>query len=182
MSRARMESNEQYLDDLLLALRMRGVPGDRCGGILAEARDHLAVTGAAADEKFGPAREYAATWAADHGSRLRAVDYLVAVLSGILGFLGGLLIYSGARSIAGSADAMWGMPPWSAVVLGVALLLGMMLLIRTREDPVSYPPGAGGPGKRQRLPTIISWAVPALAVAALVAAGLLVGAAESGGL
>lgn len=52
-------ANERYCDDLVLALRMKDVPGDRIGAVLAEVRDHLGSGGEDPVEAFGSARDYA---------------------------------------------------------------------------------------------------------------------------
>lgn len=49
-----------YRQALMLALRLRDVPGDRIGEILAEVESHVSDTGENPTEAFGPPREYAA--------------------------------------------------------------------------------------------------------------------------
>ncbi|NIZ90400.1 hypothetical protein [Kineococcus rubinsiae] len=53
------EVAERYCDELLLALRMKDVPGNRIGEVLAEVRDHLASSGEDPVDAFGMPQDYA---------------------------------------------------------------------------------------------------------------------------
>ena len=64
-SRLRTGATERYCDELLLALRMREVPGDRIGAVLAEVRDHLDNSAEDPVETFGPPEDYAAALTAN---------------------------------------------------------------------------------------------------------------------
>jgi len=50
---------ETYSNELLLALRLRDVPGPRIAEALAEVQSHVSETGEEALEAFGPPRVYA---------------------------------------------------------------------------------------------------------------------------
>jgi hypothetical protein len=50
---------QTYVDRLVLALRMRDVPGERIGQVIAEVEAHVAESGEAPSEAFGSAEEYA---------------------------------------------------------------------------------------------------------------------------
>lgn len=54
-----------YVDQLVLELRARDVPGTRIGQVVAEVETHLAETGDDADDAFGPPGRYAETIAAE---------------------------------------------------------------------------------------------------------------------
>src|SRR3954447_541104 len=58
---------QAYLNELLLALRMRGVPGPRIAEAVAEVSAHLSETGETPQEAFGPAQAYAGEVAAALG-------------------------------------------------------------------------------------------------------------------
>src|SRR5690554_6416017 len=54
-----MPDKPDYLDELILELRMLDVPGERIGQITTEAENHLVESGQTPELAFGPAREYA---------------------------------------------------------------------------------------------------------------------------
>ncbi|WP_432571489.1 HAAS signaling domain-containing protein [Kineococcus sp. SYSU DK005] len=102
---------ERYCDDLLLALRLRDVPGARIGAVLAEVRDHLAASGEDPVEAFGTPEQYAsaltgaaATDCADHPGRpgpSRVVEWVrnTAMTAGILcAIQGGKGLVAGERA------------------------------------------------------------------------------------
>ncbi|MGJ7907666.1 HAAS signaling domain-containing protein [Actinopolyspora sp. H202] len=62
------ESSEKYRNELMFALRMREVPGDRVGDVLAEVETHVAETGQDPVEAFGTPGEYAARVAEEFGA------------------------------------------------------------------------------------------------------------------
>lgn len=55
-----MKTNDAWLEELTLELRMREVPGTAIGDALAQVRAHLAESGESAEEAFGTPEEYAA--------------------------------------------------------------------------------------------------------------------------
>jgi hypothetical protein len=74
-----------YRRELILALRMRELPGDRIGEIVAEVESHVADTGEDPHEAFGPAREYAAHVSGRPRARWGWPDVLLAVAAGAAG-------------------------------------------------------------------------------------------------
>ena len=64
-SRLRGDTTERYCEQLLLALRMQEVPGERIGAVLAEVRDHLDNSGEDPVEAFGTPEDYAAALTAN---------------------------------------------------------------------------------------------------------------------
>jgi len=115
----------RYCDDLLLALRMRDVPGRRIGEVLTEVRAHLAESGEAPEEAFGTVEDYAAALAPDGPSeplRSRVADALRTAAI----FLGLWWALEGATSLATGADAQLGPVPVAAAAvaaMGVPWLL-----------------------------------------------------------
>lgn len=115
------KSTRKYIDNLMFALRMRNVPGERIGQIAAEVEAHVAESGEHPVDAFGKPRDYARQWARDAGhppdwtKRIRFV--LGVAASGAGGFLSAL---GGIRTVTG--ETLWGL---SAVV---ALLAGLVLL------------------------------------------------------
>lgn len=112
-----------YLDNLLLQLRLRDVPGDRIGQILAEVETHVADTGLGPVDAFGEAGEYAAKYVAVSGSapaRSWLRDLGVAMVSG----MAGAAAVEGAVHLFGSAGiTVRTFGQWLAVgVVGMALV------------------------------------------------------------
>ncbi|TFD49870.1 hypothetical protein E3T55_10615 [Cryobacterium frigoriphilum] len=56
----RTAANEQWLESLIIELRLQGVNGTRIGDAIASAREFLVDSGAAAEDSFGSPRQYAA--------------------------------------------------------------------------------------------------------------------------
>jgi len=123
-----------YRRDLILALRLREVPGDRIGEIVAEVESHVADTGEDPLDAFGPAREYAATATGRPRPRWGWADLLIAVAAGAAGWLlaGGLLgLLSG--------DPVGPLPPWAALALGAAIALPTVRHLRRTASAVRDP-------------------------------------------
>lgn len=95
-----------YLDNLLIQLRLRDVPGDRIGQILAEVETHVADTELDPVDAFGEPGEYAATYAAEAATAhpangcLRGSALRVAVPSTLAGWA----VLEGSMHFASLAD------------------------------------------------------------------------------
>lgn len=171
-----------YVDHLVLALRMRDVPGDRIGQVVAEVEAHLAESRETPAEAFGPAEEYAERVSAALGRPARGRHVLRPLLIGWPVSLAAMLVTDGVAGLA-SGDRveltagkvlLFGLLPPSAVllvhlvgrrarpawpaVLGVALIFAAVFGV-----PLLLP----GPA----LATYPAWA--ALAAGGLFAAGTL---------
>lgn len=123
-----------YRRDLILALRMRELPGDRIGDIVAEVESHVADTGEDPRDAFGPAKEYAATLTGQPRARWSWRDVLIAIVAGAAGWLvaGGLLgLVSG--------DPLGPLPSWGAVALGVVLAVPTVRHVRREATTVRDP-------------------------------------------
>ncbi len=125
---------DTYRRDLILALRVRDVPGDRIGEIVAEVESHVADTGEDPHEAFGPAREYAATTTGLARSRWGWTDLAVAVAAGAAGWLlaGGLLGLVSGTSLGP-------LRPWAAVALGLAVAAPTVVHLRRTTSAVRDP-------------------------------------------
>lgn len=110
---------DRYCDELLLALRMKDVPGPRIGSVLAEVRAHLVDSGEEPEAAFGPPEEYAAALAAPAPPRSRAAR-LHEARSGAACLLGVVWLLEGAVSLATGTDARLGPIPLGAAVLAGA--------------------------------------------------------------
>lgn len=142
-----------YLDDLALELRLLDVPGDRIGQIMAEVEAHVADSGESPAEAFGPPREYAAELAGDHprvesdnllvrffGS-FTAADWLTLVAGVLVCSLGAALAMSGVTGmVAPSSGVLFHLPPWGALIIGLALLASWAVwALRIPKDPIVDP-------------------------------------------
>lgn len=67
-------TNQAWIDDFILALRLRSVRGDAIGDAVAVVRAHLADSGESAAEAFGNARTYAASLELPTVAQTRAGD------------------------------------------------------------------------------------------------------------
>jgi uncharacterized membrane protein YhdT len=104
-----------YRRVLVATLRMRGVPGDRIGDIVAEVESHVAETGESPVEAFGPPGDYAVTVAP--GRRASRALQWALMLSGAA--VGWLVAISVLALVRGSGVA--GFPAWLALGLAVGL-------------------------------------------------------------
>ena len=139
----------RYRDRLLYSLRMRDVPGERIGQVLAEVEAHVAETGEDPVEAFGPPQEYAVQVVAVTGRvgrwrltpRVAVVSLLIALgafaaTSWTMGGLVGLV----ADSPEGGP---FGLGPFQELVLGLVVGAAVMAVLvrhtRREEDPVLDP-------------------------------------------
>ncbi|HEX8497648.1 MAG TPA: hypothetical protein VF661_10695 [Actinomycetales bacterium] len=88
------EAVTAYCDELLMALRMKDVPGERIGAVLSETRAHLTDSGEDPVEAFGTPTEYAAALTAGTASpapRAKVIGLLrsVALVLGLWFAVGG---------------------------------------------------------------------------------------------
>ncbi|WP_432545751.1 HAAS signaling domain-containing protein [Kineococcus sp. SYSU DK004] len=165
---------QRYTEKLHVALRLRDVPGERIGQVLAEVEAHVADTGEDPVEAFGPPRRYAREVAAATGTagswRLDRRTIAVSALVGVLSFLAVTLLADGAAARTSGGDGLWGLSAGASLALGalVAAVVTVFLAVHSarRADPVRDP----RTGRTERVPV---WLVPVL-FAALFAAVPLV--------
>lgn len=180
---AAAEREHAYRNELLFALRMRGVPGPRIAETLAEVSSHLSDTGEDPQEAFGPPKAYADDVAAALSDRDSPTPFRREVLSwrtavfGVGGALGTWLVVDGALAFAadGGDD---GLPAAVSLAAGVALLLalavGLLRLARKRDVQVLDPrTGADLTPALPRWVVPVMVAVPVLALVLAVVLGLM---------
>jgi hypothetical protein len=172
-----------YTQELLFALRMRGVPGPRIAEALAEVNSHLCDTREDPREAFGPAKAYAdeVVAALDEGDAStpfwRAALSWVSAVYGMGGALGAWLVIRGALASATGAPGVAGLPAVVSLALGVIILLalgvGLVRLTRKRNDQVLDPRSGAdmAPMPRWVLPLMLT--VPALTLLIAVVVSLL---------
>ncbi|NAZ76964.1 hypothetical protein GTQ99_16265 [Kineococcus sp. T13] len=182
--RLHADASERYCEELLLALRMQDVPGQRIGEVLGEVRDHLASSGEDPVEAFGAPRDYAAALTADptadRSTGRRSARALEAArnAAGVAGLL---------WSVEGATALLTGRPAVVSefqVLLPVAVAVAAPLLV----DVVATARRAGALGWGLLVAAVLAaaattraWAGPLLEVpvpaAVLLVPGLLVAAA-----
>lgn len=173
-----------YVDELVFALRMRDVPGERIGQVIAEVEAHVAESHEAPAETFGSADEYADRVAA---ALVRpAINRHRATLRAMLGgwpiALAAMLLVDGVAGLAlgQRVEVSTGKLLLFALLPPAAVLLVQLI---GRQKRPTWPTGAGivlifagvfsVPWLLPRpvLGTYPAWA--ALTAAALLAAGTL---------
>lgn len=159
----------RWSDDLLLALRLREVPGPRIAQALAEVRSHCQETGEGPEEAFGAPRAYAEQVADALGVPpaepfWRDVLTWRTVAYGLGGAAGGWLLLHGALALASDG---WARAPVGALALGLLVLAcGALGLVRNaRADDVRVLDPLTGDDLTPRLPP---WVLPALLAPAVV--------------
>lgn len=127
----RSRPDQKYLDDLLLHLRMRDVPGARIGEILAEVEAHSAASGETLQEAFGDPKAYAAQWAPSLGRPSpRSPRYWLPKLPGmVFAGAGGWALADGAFSIGNGAPSLFGLPGIWVALIGCLVLAASVATI-----------------------------------------------------
>ncbi|MEI4272926.1 hypothetical protein TEK04_14455 [Klenkia sp. LSe6-5] len=107
-----------YQQRLVAALRLRRVPAERIGEVVAEVDSHVAETGEDPAEVFGTPRAYAASLTHEHRRDSRAGTALELVSGALAGWflaVGAVDLFEGGSHL--------GLPWWGSVLVG--LLLGV---------------------------------------------------------
>lgn len=118
---------ERWVEQFVVSLRMREVPGDRIGDLVNEVEAHCAESGESAQEAFGSPRDYAATRSTEVPARPgRAANWVRTLSPTFLGLAGFFLVgpsVAAAREHTGVAVS-WGLVA-SLVLIGVAAYLAV---------------------------------------------------------
>jgi hypothetical protein len=130
-------SVETYRNDLLLALRLRDVPGPRIAEVLAEVESHVGETREDPRDTFGEPRVYAEEVASALGLAGRGGlgGWLTALrgeagLVGLLSLAGGWLLPTGLFHLGAGTDGPAGVPAVVLMLLGGLLWLVVGLRLR----------------------------------------------------
>jgi hypothetical protein len=182
-------TDQAWCDDLLLALRLRDVPGARIGEVLAEVQSHLAETGEDPREAFGEPREYADQVAAAlglpaHGAGIwrplvRSLSWRDLVIALVFG-LASFVLADGLWSLGAGESALFGLPAWpvaaaAALVLGVGIARIATAARSGRDDDPVVDPRTGEDMVRfPRSAVALLVAVPLLSLAAMLVGGYLI--------
>lgn len=160
---------DTYRGDLILALRMRDVPGDRIGEIVAEVESHVADSGEDPCEAFGPPEQYAARFTGQDRARWGRADALVALGS----LVGGWALAGGLLGLV-SGDPVGPFPAWALLVAAAAILAPTLRHLR-RSGSTARDPRTGE--DLAPLPRWVPWAIggslalPVVLGAVVIAAG-----------
>jgi len=177
-------SIDTYRNDLLLALRLRDVPGPRIAEVLAEVESHASDTGEDPRESFGAPRVYAEQVASALGLAGRAGvhGWLLALtgepgLLGLLSLLGGWLLPQGLFHLGAGTTGPAGVPALGMVALGALLWAWvyrrLSRQLREAPDRVWDPrTGADMAPPVPRWATAVMVGVPAFGLVACYALGL----------
>jgi len=145
----------RYCDDLLLALRMKDVPGNRIGAVLTEVRAHLADSGEGPHEAFGSPEEYAQALAGDTAVETPR-EWLTTRASGAAIFLGFWWLIEGATALATGQRAELGpVPVGAAAIAG----LGAPWLVEQLVAPAHGVAAAARIGRAVLLASLVGVAV-----------------------
>lgn len=154
----------RYTQSLTTWLQLREVDGERIGEIVAEVEAHVAESGEDADAAFGPARHYAAQFgSAPRRWGLSSRSVLTAAASGI----GGLLLADGFFALVLGGGAIFRLPGWLALGLGLGVLVVTFLRV-----PVNTVVDPRRPGRPEH-PRAALLLVVAVSFAAILALGWL---------
>lgn len=173
-----------YRDKLLVALRLREVPGDRIGEVLAEVEAHVAETGEDPTEAFGPPRRYADEVMGATGGRrpwsMSPATAANAALIAIASFAATSLTVGGLTRVLGAGGERFGLAPVTQLGLGLALAaLVVTLLVRhtlRKDDPVIDPRTGESPSSPPEwVPPVVFTGVFALLVVLAVVVDRLTG-------
>jgi hypothetical protein len=171
---------DSYRQALLVALRLRDVPGVRIADALAEVDSHVAESGEDPEEAFGPPGEYA-TRIADTLAPERPRGLLAAVKEALFtwttwaAMIGGFLLADGMFNLGFGADAVLGLPAPLAVALGVVLLGAVAVRFRFGEQDLVIDPRTGEDlvGPMPKWVLLVVYGGPVLAFLGLYLAGRL---------
>ncbi|MDQ2756097.1 MAG: hypothetical protein M3Y71_05970 [Actinomycetota bacterium] len=166
-----------YRDDLLLALRLRDVPGPRIAEALAEVECHLSQSGEDPVEAFGPAGEYADRLCEaighDADETWTARDTRTAVVYGLGAAAGAWLALDGALSWLADHPSL-GLPAGVTLSAGLVVLavLGAGLVrVARHADPVRDPRDG-----RDMVPRRPWWVLPVMVTPVILVVAVLAAA------
>jgi hypothetical protein len=127
-------STDTYRRELIVALRMRDVPVDRVGEIVAEVESHVADTGEDPVEAFGPPARYADSFRVPRTRRGQAALVALTLTSAAAGWL----IASSIFALVGD-ERVLGLPAWAALAIGAALWIPAAWTMLRRAARVHDP-------------------------------------------
>jgi hypothetical protein len=127
-------STATYRRELVQALRLRGVPPERIGEVVAEVESHVADTGEDPREAFGPAREYAVGFQQPVSRGSRVSLWVLIAASAVCGWLISRGVFGLVRD-----EPVYGLPAGVALAIGWLLWVPPVLAQTRRNAPVPDP-------------------------------------------
>ncbi|GHE11438.1 HAAS signaling domain-containing protein [Klenkia taihuensis] len=124
----------RYRQELIVALRLKDVPGDRIGEAVAEVESHVADTGEDPVAAFGPAKEYARTLAT--GQR-RDPWWSTAITLASAGTAGWLVAQGALAQLLG--EEYRGLAGWVWVLVGLVVGIPAAVRVQRRSSRVRDP-------------------------------------------
>ena len=134
MSADEFERLQRYTRGLMFALRVRHVPSDRIGEVVAEVESHIAETGEDPRDAFGPPQRYAV---AVTGPRVAEDSSTWVAIA--LGGASGWMLTRAVFAIINKESEVYGHPTWLAVVEALALAVGAVSAAQRLYRPVVDP-------------------------------------------
>lgn len=125
---------DEYRQSLIFALRMKDVPGDRIGEIVAEVESHVADTGEEPTRAFGAPKMYAHVVTE---GRPRESWWHTAII-GLGAFVAGWFVAQGALAVL-LGDAYLGQSGWLWLILGLSVALPTAITVRRRSSRIRDP-------------------------------------------
>lgn len=122
---------EEYAAELTEALELRDVPAAAASQIVREIQSHIAGSGQDPTAVFGSPGEYADNFAPNRTARL----WTLIIASVVLATGGGYVLISGVFGLQSTAHELWGLPPWTRIVigaLGIASFIALVLIAGAR--------------------------------------------------
>ncbi len=173
---------QTYCNGLLLALRLRDVPGPRIAEALAEVQSHVSETGEDPREAFGPPAKYADELTVALGGpstpfslRRLAPDLRRGAAYGLSGAAGAWFLLDGVSALSSDQDGVFGLPAAVPLLFGVTVLIGMIIaqsrLFRASNSRVVDPRTGidmAAPLPRWVLPVMLTAPILTLVLAAAV--------------
>lgn len=123
-----------YGQSLIMALRLKDVPGDQIGQLVAEVRSHVADSGEDPTEAFGSARDYAARLTA---GRPREPWWHLAVVA-VSAAIAGWLIAQGIFDLLQQEKTL-GLSGWASLALGLVIAIPGGVRLNRRSTRVRDP-------------------------------------------
>lgn len=111
-----MTTHDSYQQRLILALRLKDVPGDRIGEIVAEVESHVAETGEDPTEAFGTPRRYAASLTDEH----QPAPWWWTAVTVISSAVAGWLVAQGVLALL-LGESVYGRSGWLWIALGLVI-------------------------------------------------------------
>ncbi len=131
----REKTMNDYRQSLILALRLKDVPGDRIGEIVAQVESHVADTGEDPTDAFGTPKHYASAVTAGGP---REAWWRTVIIIALPAFVAGWFLAQGVLAVL-LGETYLAQPGWFWVALGLGLCLPTALIVRRRSSRVRDP-------------------------------------------